>query len=223
MLAIPLVLVVYTHLWNPIGFPTIHPDEGYYIGRSIHVSDGLGPKEDAARYDHPYFGWLFLGSIFSLINYPDSTDPTPGNVHSIEMVWLFPRVIMGILAVVDTFLIYKIAEWRYNRNVAFIAAILFAVMPYTWLIRRVLIEPIQLPFLLTAILFALYSGLNARQKSKLKEIKKVKSREENEEIKVKEKEKEKVKEKTATTTVTIRRRLTKKTSFYFYLQASFWD
>ena len=47
---------------------------------------------------------------------------------------------MGILAVVDTFLIYKIAERRYNRNVAFIAAILFAVMPYTWLIRRVLIR-----------------------------------------------------------------------------------
>jgi hypothetical protein len=177
-------------LWNPIGFPTIHPDEGYYIGRSIHVSDGLGPKEDAARYDHPYFSWLFLGSIFSLIGYPDSADPTPGNAHSIEMVWLFPRVIMGILAVVDTFLIYKIAEWRYNRNVAFIAAILFAVMPYTWLIRRALIEPIQLPFLLTAILFALYSGLNARQKSKLKEIKKVKSREENGEIKVRERERE---------------------------------
>ena len=157
-------MVAFTHLWNPIGFPTIHPDEGYYIGRSIHVSEGLGPKEEAARYDHPYFGWLFLGSIFSVINYPDSTNPTPGNVNSIELIWLFPRVTMGILAVVDTFLIYKIAERRYNRNVAFIAAILFAVMPYTWLIRRVLIEPIQLPFLLTSILFALYTGIRAKQK-----------------------------------------------------------
>jgi hypothetical protein len=163
-LAIPLVLVAFTHLWNPIGFPTIHPDEGYYIGRSIHVSEGLGPKEDAARYDHPYFGWLFLGGIFSIFNYPDSTNPTPGNVNSIELIWLFPRVTMGILAVVDTFLIYKIAERRYNRNVAFIAAILFAVMPYTWLIRRVLIEPIQLPFLLTSILFALYTGIRVKQK-----------------------------------------------------------
>ena len=71
---------------------------------------------------------------------------------------------MGILAVIDTFLIYKIAERRYNRNVAFIAAILFAVMPYTWLIRYVLIEPIQLPFLLTSILLALYSGNRAKQK-----------------------------------------------------------
>jgi hypothetical protein len=157
-------LVAFTHLWNPIGFPTIHPDEGYYIGRSIHVSEGLGPKEEAARYDHPYFGWLFLGSIFSIFNYPDSTNPTPGNVNSIELIWLFPRVTMGILAVVDTFLIYKIAERRYNRNVAFIAAVLFAVMPYTWLIRRVLIEPIQLPFLLTSILFALYTGIRVKQK-----------------------------------------------------------
>ena len=71
---------------------------------------------------------------------------------------------MGLLAVIDTFLIYKIAERRYNRNVAFIAAILFAVMPYTWLIRRVLLEPIQLPFLLTSILFALYTGIRAKQK-----------------------------------------------------------
>jgi hypothetical protein len=178
-LAIPLALVAFTHLWNPIGFPTIHPDEGYYIGRSIHVSEGLGPKEDAARYDHPYFGWLFLGSIFSIINYPDSTNPAPGDVNSIELIWLFPRVTMGILAVVDTFLIYKIAERRYNRNVAFIAAILFAVMPYTWLIRRVLIEPIQLPFLLTSILFALYTGIRTKQKDS-KDIVTVKSSEGNE-------------------------------------------
>ena len=139
----------------------------------------LVPKKKAARYDHPYFGWLFLGSIFSIINYPDSTNPTPGNVNSIELIWLFPRVTMGILAVVDTFLIYKIAERRYNRNVAFIAAILFAVMPYTWLIRRVLIEPIQLPFLLTSILFALYTGIRAKQKGS-KDIVTVKSRKENE-------------------------------------------
>ena len=145
-LAIPLALVVFTHLWNPIGFPRIHPDEGYYIGRSIHVSEGLGPKEDADRYDHPYFGWLYLGSIFSVIDYPNSANPKPGDENSIETAWLFPRVAIGILAVIDTFLIYKIAKRRYNRNVAFIGAILFAVMPYTWHLRMALIKLIQLPF-----------------------------------------------------------------------------
>ena len=74
------------------------------LGMTIHISVGYFWKY--FQFNQPY---------------PDSTDPTPGNVHSIEIVWLFPRVIMGILAVVDTFLIYKIAEWRYNRNVAFIA------------------------------------------------------------------------------------------------------
>ena len=166
-------------MWNPIGYPTIHPDEGYYIGRSIHVSEGLGPKEEAARYDHPYFGWLFLGSIFSVINYPDSTNPTPGNVNSIELIWLFPRVTMGLLAVADTFLIYKIAERRYSRNVAFIAAILFAVTPLGWLFRRMYLDPIQLPFLLTSILFALYTGIRAKQKES-KDLVMVKSRKENE-------------------------------------------
>ena len=68
---------------------------------------------------------------------------------------------MGILAVVDTFLIYKISERRYNRNVAFIASVLFAVMPLTtWLIRRILLDTIQLTFLLSSILFAVYIQKN---------------------------------------------------------------
>ena len=73
------------------------------------------------------------------------------------MLYLVPRVLMGLLAVADTFLIYKITERRYhNRNVALIAAILFAVMPYGWLFRRIFLETIQVPFLLTSILLAVY-------------------------------------------------------------------
>ena len=182
----------FTHLWNAVGFPDQAPDDGTYIRRALRVIEGLGPQQDTF-YDHPYFGQIFLGTVFIVIGYPDITVPSmPASMqdlqHSVEMLYTIPRILMAILAVVDTFLIYKIAEWRYNRNVAFIAAILFAVTPLSWLFRRMYLDPIQLPFLLTAILFALYSGLNARQKSKLKEIKKVKSREENEEIKVRERE-----------------------------------
>jgi 4-amino-4-deoxy-L-arabinose transferase-like glycosyltransferase len=62
------------------------------------------------------------------------------------------------LAVFDTFLIYLIAQHRYNsRNAAFAAAMLFAGMPLTsLLLRRVWLEPIQLPFILLSILFALW-------------------------------------------------------------------
>src|ERR687885_2696930 len=72
------------------------------------------------------------------------------------MLYLVPRVLMGILAVMDTFLVYKIAERRYNRNVAVIASVLFAVMPLSWLIRRIYLDTILLPFLLSSILFAIY-------------------------------------------------------------------
>ena len=194
LLILILALSTFTHLWNAVGFPDQAPDDGTYIRRALRVIEGLGPQQDTF-YDHPYFGQIFLGTVFIVIGYPDITVPSmPASMqdlqHSVEMLYTIPRILMAILAVVDTFLIYKIAEWRYNRNVAFIAAILFAVTPLSWLFRRMYLDPIQLPFLLTAILFALYSGLNARQKSKLKEIKKVKSREENEEIKVRERERE---------------------------------
>src|ERR671922_868674 len=103
-----------------------------------------------------YFGQLFLAGMLGLAGYPHILNPSPGAIQSVEMLWAFPRIIMGLLAVMDTFLIYKISSGYYNRKVAIVASILFAVMPINLLIRRVLLEPIQLPFLLSAILFAVY-------------------------------------------------------------------
>ena len=81
--------------------------------------------------------------------------PRVGDIYSIEMLHLAPRLPMGALAVVDTFLIYKIAERRYNnRNIVFMTAILFAAMPMSWLVRRILLDSLILPFLLFLILFA---------------------------------------------------------------------
>jgi hypothetical protein len=160
LIFIPLVLSAFTHIWNPIGFPHIDQDEGHYMRRAMQVIEGQGPQESNNTYfyayDHPYFGQLFLGGVLKLIGYPDILSPKAGDVHSIEMLYLVPRVIMGLLAVLDTFLIYKIAEHRYGRNVAFVASILFAVMPLSWILRRVLLESIQLPFILSSILFLVY-------------------------------------------------------------------
>jgi hypothetical protein len=152
-----VVLTAFTHLWNPVGFP-FGPsnDEGIYMRRAMHVLAGLGPQE-SPLYDHPYFSQLFLAGVLRATGYPNSLHPSPADVHSTEMLWLVPRTLMGLLAVVDTFLVYKISEYRYNRKVAFIASVLFAVMPITWVIRRIWLEPIQLPFLLASIIFALYS------------------------------------------------------------------
>jgi len=115
-------------------------------------------SEYSFAYDHPYFGQLFLSAIFKIIGYPDSVSPKVGDIGSIEMLYLMPRVLMGLLAVVDTFLVYKIAERRYNQNVAFIAAVLFAVMPLSWMIRGIFLDSILLPFFLSSVLFAIYGG-----------------------------------------------------------------
>jgi 4-amino-4-deoxy-L-arabinose transferase-like glycosyltransferase len=164
LIAIPLVLSAFTHLWNPIGFPYIHGDEAHYLRRAMHVLDGLGPQEAKTEFehhfDHPYFGQLFLGAVLGPIGYPHLINITSSSFEglrwSVEQLYLYPRILMGILAVVDTFLIYKITDRRYSRNAAFIAAVLFAVTPLTWLTRRIVLESIYLPLILSSILCVLY-------------------------------------------------------------------
>ncbi|HYZ49259.1 MAG TPA: phospholipid carrier-dependent glycosyltransferase, partial [Nitrososphaeraceae archaeon] len=170
IIAIPLALSAFTHLFNPIGFPSIDHDEGHYMRRAMEVINGLGPQESKDVFpnpiDHPYFGQIFLAGALQLVNYPNSLNPsvisngtssTDDAVHFTEMLWVVPRVLIGLLAVVDTFLIYKIAERRYNnKTIALIASILFAVMPLSWMTRRIFLESIQLPLILSSILAAVY-------------------------------------------------------------------
>jgi hypothetical protein len=155
LMLIPLVLSAYTHLWNPAGFPNLFYDEGVYMRRAMHVMDGLGPQE-AYYYDHPFFGQIFLGGMLMAIGYPESLSASP-DLASTALLYEVPRTLMGILAIVDTFLIYKISERLYNRNVALFASVLFAVMPTTWFTRMILLDSILLPFLLSSILIAVHT------------------------------------------------------------------
>jgi len=161
----PLFLSGLAHLWNPIGFP--HGpvnDEGIYLRRAMNVVEGHGPQElSPLYYDHPYFLQLFLASVFGMVGYPDSFAFAGGDVYYIETLYLVPRVLTGILAVTDTFLIYKIAARRYNSTrIALLASILFAIMPITFPTRWVLLESVQLPFLLLSILLATRKRGNGR-------------------------------------------------------------
>jgi 4-amino-4-deoxy-L-arabinose transferase-like glycosyltransferase len=162
LILIPLSLSAIVHLWNPIGTPEIHADEGHYYRRAINTILG-GPPEEVKvlgpnpSYDNPFFGQIFLASMLSLADYPNSLNPDDKiNANSVGALFLMPRMAMGILAVIDTFLLFKIAERRYNIYVAITASMLFAVMPFSLEIRRVFLESIQLPFILLSVLFALY-------------------------------------------------------------------
>src|SRR5919201_4823429 len=98
LLGISLALSAFTHLWNPLGFPSVYVDEGHYMRRAMQVLKGLGPQDHYYPYDHPYFGQLFLAGVFKVIGYPNSLlSPSPSSssvnvLHSIEMLYLIPRV-----------------------------------------------------------------------------------------------------------------------------------
>lgn len=164
LILIPLILSSFTHLWNPAQFPSFHVDEGVYIRRALHTLHGLGPHDPDSRfdhpqsstsaYDHPFFGQIFLAAIFKIVDFPQILKVGSDTI-SMEKLFATPRLIMGAIAVVDTFLIYKIAERRFNLTIAIFASILFAVMPSTWFVRRVVLDSIMLPFMLTSILLAL--------------------------------------------------------------------
>ncbi len=123
--------------------------------RAMHVLNGLGPQE-GTFYDHPFFGQTFLAGVFGAIGYPNSLHSS-GDVNSIATLYTVPRIVMGLLAVADTFLIYKISDKRYGQKVALISAVLFSVMPISWIFRRILLDSILLPFLLLSILTALHA------------------------------------------------------------------
>lgn len=154
LLLVPLILTSFTHLWNLGDFPYFHADEGAYMRRSFLVLSGTGIQENTGfykdAYDHPFFGQILLGNLLRLTGYPNFTvDQT---APSIELAMAFPRMIMGVFAIIDTFLIFKICQRAYNIRIAFFASILFAVTPMTWLLRMVTLDTIALPFVLTSIL-----------------------------------------------------------------------
>ena len=161
-LLIPLFISGFTHLWNPVGYPDIFFDEGIYMRRAMNFLDTGNPQEDYL-YDHPYFGQIAIASILAITNYADfhpSSEPT-----SLQSLYMAPRIFMGLLAILDTFLIYKIVQIKYGRNPAFLSATLFAVLPFTWILKRILLDSILLPLVLGSIFLALYSS-KARQNTR---------------------------------------------------------
>ena len=150
---IPLLLACVIHLINPVGFPDIFFDEGIYMRRAMNTIDTGNPQE-SSFYDHPYLGQLILAGVLQVTNYPHNetaTDPA-----SLQSLYYIPRLFMGMIAIMSTLLVYQIAKEKFSSNVALLSATLFAVMPYTWIFGRILLDSILLPFLLASILLAIH-------------------------------------------------------------------
>lgn len=169
IILIPVVLSAFTHLWNPTGFPSIYIDEDHYMRRALQVLEGQGPQESILvydhPYDHPYFGQIFLASLLKITDYRYHGDQNAESPQSIEQLYLTPRIIMGLLAVVDTLLVYKIGEIWKGKKVGFVSAILFGVMPLTWMLKMILLDNLLMPFFLSSVLIALFVGKRFKKDS----------------------------------------------------------
>ena len=154
---IPLILASFTHLWNVTGFPIFHTDEGHYMRRILAVSNGIGVQEKSGfytnAYDHPFFGQLLVGSLMWLSGYPSFA--MEHTTSSIELAMAFPRIIMGMFAIIDTFLIFKICQRVGSTRLALLASAFFAVTPMIWHFRLVTLDNIAMPFLLSSVLVSL--------------------------------------------------------------------
>jgi len=72
IIILSLVLSAFTHLLNPVGFPDLFYDEGVYVGKALHFLQSNNPQE-GYFHGHPVFGQVFLGMLFKLSGYTDST------------------------------------------------------------------------------------------------------------------------------------------------------
>ena len=136
---------------------SFYTDEGHYMRRIFVLLEGIGLQEKSGfyrdAYDHPFFGQILVGTLLRLVGYPNFA--MSQTASSIETAIAFPRMIMGIFAILDTFLVFKISQRVCNTQVALFASVLFAISPMTWNLRLVTLDNIGLPFCLTSILISL--------------------------------------------------------------------
>jgi hypothetical protein len=103
---------------------------------------------------------MLLAGIFSIIGYPNTN--ALADLNSVEISFTIPRVVVGIFSIIDTYLIFRICERRYNLTVAIAAAMLFAIMPMSWLTRRIVLDSLLLPFALSSILLIIEMGRSSK-------------------------------------------------------------
>ena len=66
-----------------------------------------------------------------MIEYPSRMNPDLVSEDPFRSLYMVPRLVMGVIAVIDTFLVYRIGEIRYGKKAVFIAALaVFSDAPY---------------------------------------------------------------------------------------------
>ena len=177
LLVMIIALSAYAHTWNPTGFPVFHVDETIYVkrgagilnnevlydlhaekGHPVNVADSeILNNRTPYQYDHPFLGQMVIAGFMHVTGYQNLLDDPSTDPSHLEALYAYPRAFMGLLAALDTLLVYLIADRMFGRRVAAVAAVIFAVAPMSLMLRMVLLDSILLPFVLSSVLLALYS------------------------------------------------------------------
>jgi hypothetical protein len=82
----------------------------------MHILEGLGHHHVQSNiyphpYDHPYFGQYFLAGMLAIVGYPESlnlSSTTDSEItNSVKMLYLIPRMAMGVLPYLILFFYIK--------------------------------------------------------------------------------------------------------------------
>ena len=160
LLVMILSLSAYTHMWNPAGFPGLLTDEGVYVKRGVGILDG---QILYGKHDHPFLGQVIIAGFMHVTGYPGLFEDPSADPQYLASFYAYPRAFMGLLAVIDTLLVYLIADRVFGRRVAAVSSVLFAVAPMSLMLRMVLLDSIMLPFVLASVLLALHSRGSGRR------------------------------------------------------------
>ena len=154
LLVVILAFSAYTHMWNPAGFPILKEDEGVYMERAVGILDG---QVLYGKHDHPFFGQIVIAGFMHVTGYPDLFDDPQTDPSYLEALYAYPRAFMGLLAVIDTLLVYLIADRVFGRRVATVSSVLFAATLMSIDLRMIMLDSILLPFVLSSVLLALHA------------------------------------------------------------------
>ncbi len=156
LLVLLISYVAYLHGFNLTKYPYYESDEGTYTSQawSVITQDSLSPY--TYWYDHPPVAWLVISAWYSLL--PDSYF-TFGN--SIDTA----RVLMWLLFIVNSVLVFHIVnKLTKSALAATLAVVVYSSSPLAiYFTRRVLLDNVQVLWLLLSIVVLLPSQLSLRR------------------------------------------------------------
>lgn len=141
-----LILSALVHGYNMFGYPAYFDDEGTYSAYGWAVINNGELSHYTYWYDHPPLGWIQL-ALWSLLT---------GGYETFGFAINSGRAFVFILAVLSTFLIYRISRnFHADKFSAFFGSLMFAISPLAISMNRMIFLDNIMAFWVLLAIFAI--------------------------------------------------------------------